>query len=54
MFYKMIENKCTQWHKSQHCTIKNLFEYSDDNKDRQLNELHNLGGVINGSKCNVI
>ena len=27
MFYKMIENKCTQWYKSEHCTVKNLIEY---------------------------
>lgn len=24
MFYKMIENKCTQWYESERCTVKNL------------------------------
>ena len=27
MFYKMIENKCTQWYESDQCTVKNLIEY---------------------------
>ena len=27
MFYKMIENKCTQWYESERCTVKNLIEY---------------------------
>ena len=27
MFYKMIENKCTQWYLSDKCTVKNLIEY---------------------------
>ena len=27
MFYKMIENKCTQWYESEQCTVKNLVEY---------------------------
>ncbi len=27
MFYKMIENKCNQWYKSDKCTVKNLIEY---------------------------
>lgn len=27
MFYKMIENKCTQWYESEQCTVKNLIEY---------------------------
>ena len=26
MFYKMIENKCTQWYESERCTVKNLIE----------------------------
>lgn len=29
MFYKMIENKCTQWYESEQCTVKNLIEYID-------------------------
>ena len=28
MFYKMIENKCTQWYESEQCTVKNLVEYT--------------------------
>ena len=28
MFYKMIENKCTQWYESEQCTVKNLIEYT--------------------------
>ena len=27
MFYKMIENKCTQWYESERCTVKSIFEY---------------------------
>lgn len=27
MFYKMIENKCKEWYKSQECTVKNIIEY---------------------------
>ena len=27
MFYKMIENKCTQWYESDQCIVKNLIEY---------------------------
>ena len=29
MFYKMIENKYTQWYESEQCTVKNLIEYID-------------------------
>lgn len=29
MFYKMIENKCTQWYESEQCTVKSLIEYID-------------------------
>ena len=29
MFYKMIENKCKEWYKSDHCTVKALIEYID-------------------------
>lgn len=27
MFYKMIENKCTQWYESERCTVKSIIEY---------------------------
>ena len=27
MFYKMIENKCKEWYKSQECTVQNIIEY---------------------------
>ena len=27
MFYRMIENKCNEWHKSDQCTVKDLIEY---------------------------
>lgn len=27
MFYKMIENKCTQWYASEKCTVRSLIEY---------------------------
>ena len=27
MFYKMIENKCNEWYKSDQCTVKDLIEY---------------------------
>lgn len=32
MFYKMIENKCTQWYESDQCTVKNLIEYIKKNR----------------------
>lgn len=27
MFYKMIENKCKEWYRSEQCTVRNLIEY---------------------------
>ena len=30
IFYKMIENKCTQWYESEQCTVKNLSEIKID------------------------
>ena len=36
MFYKMIENKCTQWYESEQCTVKNLIEYILDEKNNGI------------------
>lgn len=39
MFYKMIENKCIEWYSSEHCTVKNLIDYIENNgylRDAQI------------------
>lgn len=59
MFYKMISNARNRWLMSDQCTVKDLFAYietagqmrdaqSDDEKDRQANELRNLIGKLPG------
>lgn len=39
MFYKMLENKCREWYKSERCTVRNLIDYIENNghmRDAQI------------------
>lgn len=54
MFYKMIENKCNQWYKSNDCTVQNLIEYIEKTgqmRDAQINAIKTYLFLKIGCEC---
>jgi len=54
MFYKMIENKCNQWYKSDSCTVKNLIEYIEKTgqmRDAQIDAIKTYLFLKIGCEC---